>query len=58
MNIQQFAKTLGEKEDLSPLLEALRKLRTSSVEQIQNAQMVDWSPWPPHRDSADLHTKA
>lgn len=56
MNIQQFARKLTEKENQSPLLEALRALRLANVEQFQGAGFDGWIPWgiedPPARVKA------
>lgn len=45
MSIEQFAQSLDKKEDQSPLLEALRALRTANVEQFQDAGFDGWIPW-------------
>lgn len=45
MNIQQFARKLSDKENQSPLLEALRALRSANVKQFQDAGLSDWTPW-------------
>lgn len=56
MNIQQFAQKLSEKENQSPLLEALRALRSANVKQFQDAGFDGWIPWgvqdPPSRVTA------
>ena len=45
MNIQQFARKLSEKENQSPLFEALRALRSANVKQFQDAGFDGWIPW-------------
>ena len=45
MNIQQFAQKLSEKENQSPLWEALQALCSAKVEQFQNAEFDGWIPW-------------
>lgn len=45
MNIQQFARQLGEGENQSSLWEALQALCAAKVEEFQDAEFDGWIPW-------------
>ena len=46
MTMEQFAKSMLEQENPSPLLQALQALRSRNLEQVrENGYFLDWTPW-------------
>jgi hypothetical protein len=48
MTMEQFAKSLSEQENASPLLRALQDLRWWEPDQLrEQGYFCEWLPWPP-----------